>query len=70
MTREDRMRETGMRLNILSALHPAILTHPETGIQALYVNKAHTTHFEDWTEKERKSILKFLFNHQVKKVFS
>ncbi|GIT09107.1 MAG: hypothetical protein CM1200mP30_27370 [Pseudomonadota bacterium] len=29
MTREDRMREAGMELNVLSALHPAVRTHPE-----------------------------------------
>ena len=66
MTRDERMREAGMELNILSALHPAVRTHPETGIKALYVNKAHTTHFEDWTEEESKSLLEFLFHHQVR----
>ena len=66
MTRVERMREAGMELNILSALHPAVRTHPETGIKALYVNKAHTTHFKDWTEEESKSLLEFLFLHQVR----
>ena len=66
MTREDRMREAGTELNILSASHPAVRTPPETGSKALYVNKAHTTHFKDWTPLESKSLLEFLFHHQVK----
>ena len=70
MTREDRMREAGMELNVLSALHPAVRTHPETGSKALYVNIAHTTHFEDWTEQESKSLLEFLFQHQVRPEFT
>ena len=70
MTREDRMREAGMELNILSASHPAVRTHPETGSKALYVNKAHTTHFKDWTELESKSLLEFLFHHQVRTEFT
>ena len=70
MTREDRMREAGMELNILSAFHPAVRTHPETGSKALFVNKAHTTHFKDWTESESKSLLEFLFQHQVRTEFT
>ena len=70
MTREDRMHETGMELNILSAFHPAVRTHPETGSKALFVNKAHTTHFKDWTESESKSLLEFLFQHQVRTEFT
>ena len=69
LTREDRMREAGTELNILSASHPAVRTHPETGSRALYVNKAHTTHFKDWTEQESKSLLEFLFQHQVRPKF-
>ena len=70
MTREDRMHETGMELNILSASHTAVRTHPETGNKALFVNKAHTTHFKDWTESESKSLLEFLFQHQVRTEFT
>ena len=70
MTREDRMREAGMELNILSASHPAVRTHPETGGKSLFVNKAHTTHFKDWTESESKSLLEFLFQHQVRTEFT
>ena len=70
MTREDRMHEAGMELNILKAFHPAVRTHPETGNKALFVNKAHTTHFKDWTESESKSLLEFLFQHQVRTEFT
>ena len=70
MTREDRMSEAGMELNGLDALHPAVRTHPETGRKALYGNKAHTTHFEAWTEQESKSLLEFLFHHQVRTEFT
>ena len=70
MTREDRMSEAGMELNVLDALHPAVRTHPETGSKALFVNKAHTTHFEDWAEQESKSLLEFLFHHQVRTEFT
>ena len=70
MTREDRIREAGMELNILSASHPAVRTHPETGSKALYLNRAHTTHFKDWTELESKSLLEFLFHHQVRTEFT
>ena len=70
MTRKDRMSEAGMELNVLSASHPAVRTHPETGSKALFVNKAHTTHFEDWTEHESNSLLEFIFNHQVRTEFT
>ena len=70
MTREDRMHEAGLELNILTAFHPAVRTHPETGNKALFVNKAHTTHFKDWTESESKSLLEFLFQHQVRTEFT
>ena len=70
MTREDRMSEAGLELNVLSALHPAVRIHPETGSKALYVNKAHTIHFKDWTEQESNSLLEFIFNHQVRTEFT
>lgn len=67
-TREDRIRDSGntQANSTLEASHPVIRTHPETGRKALYVNVAHTSHFEGWTEDESTPLLKYLFSHQIK----
>ncbi len=69
-TREDRLRDAGAELKVLSAAHPVVRTHPETGREALYVNNAHTTHFKGWTEQESQSLLDYLFEHQVRPEFT
>ena len=48
------------------ALHPVIRTHDDTGSQALYVCKAFTTHFQDWSKAESRSLLSYLFEHSVR----
>jgi taurine dioxygenase len=69
-TREDRLKEAGVELKVLTAEHPIVRTHPETGRKALFTSDAHTSHFAGWTEKESQPLLKFLWEHQVKPEFT
>jgi taurine dioxygenase len=71
-TREDRIRDRGTAGadRRLTALHPAVRTHPETGRKALYVNAAHTVRFADMTEEESAPLLEFLFRHQIRPEFT
>jgi taurine dioxygenase len=69
-TREDRLREAGAELKVLIGTHPVVRTHPETGRRALYVNAAHTTHFQGWTIEESQPLLDYLFAHQVRPEFT
>ena len=52
------------------AIHPVVRTHPETGRDALYINKVHTMKFEGWTEQESKPLLDFLHTHQARPEFT
>jgi len=69
-TAEDRLKEAGVERKALTAEHPLVRTHPETGRKALYTSDAHTVSIEGWTEKESLPLLKFLWEHQAKPEFT
>jgi taurine dioxygenase len=47
------------------AIHPVIITHPESKKKALYVNRSFTLRFEGWTNEESKPLLDYLYDHAV-----
>jgi len=69
-TREDRLKAAGKETKPLSAEHPIVRTHPETGRKALYVNVAHTVRFRGMSEEESAPLLQYLHQHQVKPEFT
>jgi taurine dioxygenase len=48
----------------LKAVHPVIRTHPETGEKLLFVNRAHTTRFNEMSRAESADLLEYLFDLQ------
>lgn len=52
------------------SIHPAVIKHPETGREVLYVNGDFTEGFEGWTDEESKPLLEFLYEHSVQPQFT
>ena len=71
-TREDRVRDggTAKAKEVLTAEHPVVRTHPETGRKSLFISTAHTERFAGMTVEESAGLLRFLFEHQVRPEFT
>jgi taurine dioxygenase len=50
--------------------HPVVITHPETGLKALYVNIGRSHRFANMSEEESRPLLDYLIEHSHKPEFT
>jgi taurine dioxygenase len=52
------------------AVHPVVITHPDSGLKALYVNPGFTLRFDGWTDDESRPLLDYLYRHAARPEFT
>jgi taurine dioxygenase len=52
------------------AIHPVVITHPDSGKPALYVNPGFTLRFDGWTAEESRPLLRYLYQHAARPEFT
>ena len=52
------------------AIHPVVITHPDSGRRALYVNPVFTLRFDGWTAEESQPLLRYLYQHAARPEFT
>ncbi|KAI4236965.1 MAG: hypothetical protein L6R40_006017 [Gallowayella cf. fulva] len=58
-----RARDSIVRREPVTSVHPLVRTHPATGEKALFVNPQFTRHIVGYKKEESDAILKFLYDH-------
>ena len=53
--------EAGLGKEAVTAVHPVVRTHPETGRRSLFVNGNYTRRVDGWTEAESAPLLEYLY---------
>jgi len=60
---------TGVDPKSLSAIHPIVKVNERNKKKSIYLSPGHVTKIVNMEEKESKSLLKYLFEHQIKPEF-
>lgn len=50
-------------------MHPVVITHPESGQRALFVNAGFTSHLDGFNANESERLLDFLYQHSTRPEF-
>ena len=54
----------------LTAIHPVVRRHPETGAEGLYVNRMFVTRFDGMTAEESRPVIDYLDRHMTRPEFT